>query len=57
LGLSKVESKDCGKHFGERAKWKYYVQKVNISTDLEIIKGLYKNCEDGDITSSMKPSL
>jgi hypothetical protein len=27
----------------------------NISTDLEIIKGLYRNYGDGDGRSSMKP--
>jgi hypothetical protein len=31
--------------------------KEDISTDLEIIKGLYRNYEDGDTRSSMKPSL
>jgi hypothetical protein len=29
----------------------------NISKDLEIIKGLYRNYEDGDTRSSTKPSL
>jgi hypothetical protein len=30
---------------------------VNISTDLEIIKGLYRNYEDGYTRNSMKPTL
>jgi hypothetical protein len=29
----------------------------NVSTNLEIIKGLYRNYEDGYTISSMKPSL
>jgi hypothetical protein len=32
-------------------------KELNISTDLEIIKGLYRNYEDEDTRSSMKPSL
>jgi hypothetical protein len=32
-------------------------KEVNTSTDLEIIKGLYRNYEDGDTRSSTKPSL
>jgi hypothetical protein len=33
------------------------MSKDNISKDLEIIKGLYRNYEDGPTTSSMNPSL
>jgi hypothetical protein len=32
-------------------------KEVNISTDLEIIKGLYRNYEDGDTINSMKPTV
>jgi hypothetical protein len=32
-------------------------KEVNTSTDLEIIKRLYSNYEEGQTRSSMKPSL
>jgi hypothetical protein len=32
-------------------------KEVSISTDLEIINGLYRNYEDGDTISSMEPSI
>jgi hypothetical protein len=55
LGLSKVESKASMLKKQQHGNSMY--NEENVSTDLEIIKGLHRNYEDGYTTSSMKPSL